>query len=93
MLIISADFEPLNTRERLERLGMAAARLWQPIEALACTQSELTRPDRDTVGRNLADKGERRLGCFTIYSPIAGFTPKGLENKKHFYSIPRELMA
>jgi predicted nucleotidyltransferase len=41
VLIISADFETLNMRERLERLGTAAARLWQPIEALACTLTKL----------------------------------------------------
>ena len=41
VLIVSSDFAALNTRERLERLGMAAARLWQPIEAIACTPDEL----------------------------------------------------
>ena len=37
LLIVSSNFETLNTRERLELLGVAAARLWQPIEAVACT--------------------------------------------------------
>ena len=41
LLIVSSDFESLNTRERLEQLGTAAARLWQPIEAIACTPAEL----------------------------------------------------
>jgi hypothetical protein len=37
----SAAFETLNTRERLEQLRTAAAWLWQPIEAMACTPTEL----------------------------------------------------
>ena len=49
VLIVSADFETLNTRERLERLGMAAARLWQPIEAIACTPSELAHVEPATL--------------------------------------------
>src|SRR5256886_12643475 len=40
VLIVSPDFETLNTRERLEQLGTAAARLWQPIEAIACPPAE-----------------------------------------------------
>jgi hypothetical protein len=43
ILIVSSDFEHQNTRQRLEILGIAAARLWQPIEALACTPDELSR--------------------------------------------------
>ena len=34
VLIVSSDFEALNARERLERLGVAAARLRQPIKRM-----------------------------------------------------------
>ncbi len=49
VLIVSADFEALNARERLERLGTAAARLWQPIEAIACTPGELAHVEPATL--------------------------------------------
>jgi len=49
VLIVSSDFETLNTRERLEQLGTAAARLWQPIEAIACTPAELTHVEPATL--------------------------------------------
>ena len=49
MLIVSSDFETLNTRERLEQLGTAAARLWQPIEAMACTPAELVHVEPATL--------------------------------------------
>ena len=40
-LIISPDFAGMNTRERLELLGVAAARIWEPVEALGHTPDEL----------------------------------------------------
>ena len=40
VLIVSSDFASLNTRERMEQLGTAAARLWQPIEAITCTPAD-----------------------------------------------------
>lgn len=49
VLIISADFETLNVRERLERLGIAAAQLWQPIEALACAPDEIAHVEAATL--------------------------------------------
>jgi len=41
VLVVSSDFESMNTRERLEILGVAAARLWEPIEAIGYTPDEL----------------------------------------------------
>ena len=59
VLIISADFETLNMRERLERLGTAAARLWQPIEALACTPDEVTHVETATLLDEILQTGVR----------------------------------
>ena len=49
VLIVSSDFASLNTRERMEQLGTAAARLWQPIEAMACTPAELVHVEPATL--------------------------------------------
>jgi predicted nucleotidyltransferase len=57
VLIVSSDFEPLNTRERLERLGTAAARLWQPIEAIACTPAELAHVEPATLLEEIVQTG------------------------------------
>ena len=49
VLIVSSDFASLNTRERMEQLGTAAARLWQPIEAIAFTPDELVHVEPATL--------------------------------------------
>jgi predicted nucleotidyltransferase len=59
MLIVSPDFEELNTRERLELLGVAAARLWQPIEAMACTPDELAEVEPATLLEEILETGVR----------------------------------
>ncbi|MCK4303716.1 MAG: nucleotidyltransferase domain-containing protein [Candidatus Eisenbacteria sp.] len=59
LLIVSPDFEPMTTRERLELLGVAAARLWEPIEALACTPDELAHAEPATLLEDIAQKGLR----------------------------------
>jgi len=59
LLIVSPDFEPMTTRERLELLGMAAARIWEPIEALACTPNELARAEPATLLEHIARRGLR----------------------------------
>lgn len=41
LVIISRDFQKMNLRERLEVLGMAAARIMQPIEARGYTPEEV----------------------------------------------------
>lgn len=41
LIIISKDFENLNLRERLEVLGIAAARILKPIEARGYTPKEI----------------------------------------------------
>jgi predicted nucleotidyltransferase len=37
LIVISDDFEDMNLRERLEILGVAAGRVFEPIEALGYT--------------------------------------------------------
>jgi len=59
VLIVSSDFSALNTRERLEYLGTAAARLWQPIEALACTPDELAHAEPATLLEEIVRTGVR----------------------------------
>lgn len=39
--VISEDFKNLNLRERLEILGLAAGRVFEPIEALGYTPEEV----------------------------------------------------
>jgi predicted nucleotidyltransferase len=59
VLIISSSFERLNVRERLERLGTAAARLWQPIEAIACTPDEIAHVEAATLLDEILQTGVR----------------------------------
>ncbi|MEJ5311294.1 MAG: nucleotidyltransferase domain-containing protein [Anaerolineae bacterium] len=42
LIIISPDWAPLSRRERLELLGVAAARLLLPIQAQGWTPGEIT---------------------------------------------------
>jgi hypothetical protein len=57
VLIVSSDFQTLNTRERMERLGVAAARLWRPIEAIACTPDELAHVEPATLLEEIVQTG------------------------------------
>ncbi|MBI2089095.1 MAG: nucleotidyltransferase domain-containing protein [Deltaproteobacteria bacterium] len=41
LVVVSSDFSSLNLRERLEVLGVAAARLLQPIQAAGYTPEEI----------------------------------------------------
>lgn len=41
LVVISDDFEDMNLRERLEILGMAAGKVFEPIEALGYTSKEI----------------------------------------------------
>lgn len=41
LIVISDDFQDLNLRERLEVLGLAAGRVFEPIEALGYTKKEI----------------------------------------------------
>lgn len=41
LIVLSEDFRDMNLRERLELLGLAAGRVFEPIEALGYTPGEL----------------------------------------------------
>lgn len=45
VIIVSPDFAKLNMRERLERLGIAAGRIMEPIEAFGFTPKEIEEND------------------------------------------------
>lgn len=57
MLIVSSNFETLNWRERSEQLGTAAARLWQRIEAIACTPDGLAHVEPATLLEEILPTG------------------------------------
>ena len=59
VLIVSSDFERMNTRERLELLGLAAARVWQPIEAIGCTPKEMEKVEPATLLEEILETGVR----------------------------------
>jgi predicted nucleotidyltransferase len=42
LIVISKDWEKYNRRERLELLGVASARILEPIQAQGFTPSEIT---------------------------------------------------
>jgi len=45
LIVVSPDFSALNFRERLEILGVAAARVLEPIQAVGYTPDEITAKD------------------------------------------------
>jgi predicted nucleotidyltransferase len=51
LIVISEDFKKLNLRERLEILGLAAGRVFEPIEAIGYTEEEV----KDTKGTFLEE--------------------------------------
>ena len=51
LLVISDDFKNMNIRERLETLGLAAGRVFEPIEAIGYSSEEL----RDIKGTFLEE--------------------------------------
>jgi predicted nucleotidyltransferase len=51
LIVISEDFKKLNLRERLEILGLAAGRVFEPIEAIGYTEEEV----KDTKGTLLEE--------------------------------------
>jgi hypothetical protein len=49
IVVISEDFGGLNLRERLEILGLAAGRVFEPIEALGYTPEEVKNADSFSI--------------------------------------------
>jgi len=48
LIVVSNDFEKMNLRERLELLGLAAGRVFEPIEALGYTEAEIEEAKKET---------------------------------------------
>lgn len=48
LLVISPDFEGMEMLQRLEALGIAAARIWEPVEALGYTPEEVSHTETAT---------------------------------------------
>ena len=48
LIVISDDFKNLNLRERLEVLGLAAGKVFEPIEALGYTRKEIELEERES---------------------------------------------
>lgn len=42
LIVISPDWKPYNQRERLEMLGIAAARILEPVQAAGFTPDEIS---------------------------------------------------
>lgn len=57
VLLISKDFENLNLRERLEVLGIAAARIRKPIEARGYTPQEIEKAQDASLLREILEVG------------------------------------
>lgn len=57
LVVISADFRNMNLRERLEVLGMAAARIMKPIEAKGYTQEEVKAPLEASFLKDILETG------------------------------------
>jgi len=51
LIVISEDFKNMNLRERLETLGLASGRVFEPIEAVGYTEEEV----KDTKGTFLEE--------------------------------------
>jgi len=51
LIVVSEDFKKMNIRERLEILGLAAGRVFEPIEAIGYTAEEI----RDIKGTFLEE--------------------------------------
>lgn len=48
LIVISDDFKNLDLRERLEILGLAAGRVFEPIEALGYTKEEIESEEKES---------------------------------------------
>lgn len=58
IVVISGDFRNMNIRERLELLGIAAGRVFEPIEALGYTEEEIESEKKGTFIEEIIDSGK-----------------------------------
>ncbi len=57
LIIISEDFQKMNLRERLEVLGIAAARIMKPVEAKGYTPEEIEMPSQASFLKEVLEMG------------------------------------
>ncbi|MBI4377822.1 MAG: HEPN domain-containing protein [Nitrospinae bacterium] len=57
LLIVSKDFKDKNLRERLEILGLAAGRVFEPIEAMGYTEDEIVSKEEGSFLDNIFSEG------------------------------------
>lgn len=48
IIVVADDFKKMNLRERLELLGLAAGRIFEPIEALGYTEEEVKSREKES---------------------------------------------
>ncbi|MFC1886717.1 nucleotidyltransferase domain-containing protein [Thermodesulfobacteriota bacterium] len=58
LIVVSTDFVNKNIRERLELLGVASARIMEPIQAIGYTPAELKAKDRSSFIREILEYGK-----------------------------------
>jgi uncharacterized protein len=56
LIVVSSDWSAYNWRERLELLGVAAARLLQPIQARGFTPEEITNREIGYLWQEILEK-------------------------------------
>ena len=56
LIVISESFEDMNIRERLELLGVAAGKVFEPIEALGYTPDEIEANKRGTFLEEILER-------------------------------------
>ena len=59
VIVISKDFQPMNLRERLEVLGVAAVRIMRPIEARGYTPEEIKAASQASFLKEILEVGVR----------------------------------
>jgi len=59
LIIISEDFQKMNLRERLEVLGIAAARIMKPVEAKGYTPEEIQMTQEASFLKEVLEVGIR----------------------------------
>jgi len=60
LVVISEDFKDMNIRERLEILGIAAGRVFEPIEAMGYTPAEIAADKKGTFIGEILERAEKQ---------------------------------
>jgi predicted nucleotidyltransferase len=58
LVIVSPDFKDKNIRERLELLGVASARIMEPVQALGATPGEIDSEEKSAFMREVLKHGK-----------------------------------